>query len=75
MKTQTFFWAWNNYPAQPDTHNTRKRAAVLLRAWRAQMRKKSNNQQIVKFEILRPHVYKVTSTYGETGTMFVGVSA
>ena len=74
MKTQTFFWAWNNYPAQPDKCNNRARAAVLLLAWRAQMRRKSNNPQIVKFEILRPHVYRVTSTYGEAGTMFVGVT-
>lgn len=73
MKSTTFYWSWNNYPAQPDKCNTRKRAATLLRAWRAQLRKKSNNPQITNLEILRTHVYKVTSTYGEIGTMYVGV--
>ena len=43
MKTSRFTARWNDYPDQPDPSMTRERAALLIRTWRRNSRKKTNS--------------------------------
>lgn len=70
-KSNVFYWAWNEYPAQPDSCNTRERAARLLRAWRRQSRSNANYRNVISVTRLAPHVYRAISSHGgEMGTMY-----
>jgi len=73
MKTTTFYAAWNNHSPQPDPSMTRERAAKLLKAWRRNSRKKTNNPLWVCKRIA-PHQYfvKVREWDTESHTLIVG---
>lgn len=72
MKATKFFWSWNDYAPQPD-NMTRDRAARLLKAWRSQIRKPANYKNVFKLDYLARGIYRVHSTHGEVGTMFIEV--
>jgi len=73
MKTQTFYSAWNAYAPILDVTMTRTRAATLLRAWRRNARKKTNNPLWVCKRIA-PHQYfvKVCEWDKESHTLIIG---
>lgn len=72
-KTTTFYSAWNQYPARLDTSMTRVRAALLMRTWRRNSRKNTNNPKWV-FKRVAPHTYFVkTRDYDlESHTLIIG---
>ena len=71
-KTATFWWGWNDYPAQRDKLMTRDRAAKLLRVWRRQSRTCANYRTVVECKRQSRGVYKIVSQHGESGRMIVG---
>lgn len=75
MKTNEFYWSWNNHPAQNDQSMTRQRAARLLMAWRKTSRQKTSHGMILRsLKRIAPHTYRVEQLdYKETGVMFIGV--
>ena len=60
MKISTFTAQWNDYPAQPDPSMNRDRAARLIRAWRRNARKRTNNAPW-HFQKVGPHAYRVSA--------------
>lgn len=62
-KETRFNWGWQDYPLQPDPMMTRKRAAVLLRAWRRVSRQPANHKPIDSIYRVAPHIYRVESSY------------
>jgi hypothetical protein len=73
MKTTVFHSAWNEYEPAIDRLMTRERAAKLLRAWRRNSRKKTNNPLWV-CKRLGPHTYfvKISERDKESHTLIVG---
>jgi len=73
MKTSIFYGAWNEHTPTLDHTMTRDRAAKLLRAWRRNSRKKTNNPLWVCKRVA-PHTYfiKVREWDRESHTFIVG---
>lgn len=60
MKNSKFTAQWNDYPAQDDPSMTRSRAAILIRCWRRNSRKKSNHE-LWTLEKIGLHKYTVSA--------------
>jgi len=73
MKQTKFFWAWNDEPATADRAMTRKRAATLLRSWRANARTAGRvSNSGFTLSRLGKGIYRVRLRSGQAGTMFIG---
>lgn len=74
MKNTIFYSQWRQYAPQLDKTMTRERAAKLLRAWRNNSRKNTNNAKWI-FKRTAPHTYfvKINEWDVESHTLFIGV--